>query len=65
MPTVKKSLNIHKTIPAANPSVPQFLRQDLHEGQKGLEKQTIRGSDVPITQRQHHMTEGPCQKPKT
>lgn len=54
IPPVEKSLNIHETIPTANPSVPQFLRQDLHEDQKGLEKENIQGGDVPIAQRASH-----------
>lgn len=47
MSPIKMSLNIHETIPTANPSVPQFLRQlNLCEDQKGLEKQNIQHSDA-------------------
>lgn len=45
MSPIKTSLNILETI--ANPSVPQFLRQlNLHEDQKGLEKQNIQHSNA-------------------
>lgn len=51
MPPTEMSLNACKTIPTANPSVPQFFRQDLHKDQKCLENQHIQGHDVPVTQR--------------